>query len=138
MKLKCIRKKANERPTLDEVIINKDRLWVMDKNRRYTIFSLGLDCDNDSIAYLEIGYNIILVAVKCNNILIADVECYEYYEDYERYEPCEYYKWYEIEENITIQETHLYGDIFVLKKVGNNYCELNAKEIDLIMELLNK
>ena len=48
------------------------------------------------------------------------------------------YEWYEIEENITIQETPLYGDIFVLKKVGNNYCELNVKEIDLIMELLNK
>lgn len=123
MKIKCIRKKANERPTIDEVIINKDRLWVMDKNRRYTIFSLGLDCDNDSIAYLEIGYNIILVAIKTDNLTIANFEMYE---------------WYEIEENITIQETPLYGDIFVLKKVGNNYCELNVKEIDLIMELLNK
>lgn len=138
MKIKCIRKKANERPILEEVIINKNRLWVMDKNRRYTIFSISLDCNNDSIAYLELAYNIILVAVKCNNILIADVECYEYYEDYERYEPCEYYKWYEIEENITIQGIPLYGDIFVLKKVGNNYCELNVKEIDLIMDLLNK
>lgn len=123
MKIKCIRKKANERPTIDEVVINKDRLWVMDKNRRYTIFSLGLDCDNDSIAYLEIGYNIILVAIKTDNLTIANFEMYE---------------WYEIEENITIQETPLYGDIFVLKKVGNNYCELNVKEIDLIMELLNK
>ncbi len=123
MKLKCIRKKANERPTLDEVIINKDRLWVMDKNRRYTIFSLGLDCDNDSIAYLELAYNIILVAIKTDNLTIADFEMYE---------------WYEIEENITVQDIKLYGDIFVLKKVGNNYCELNVKEIDLIMDLLNK
>lgn len=123
MKIKCIRKKANERPILDEVIINKNRLWVMDKNRRYTLFSLGLECDNDSIAYLEIGYNIILVAIKTDNFTIADFEMYE---------------WYEIEENITIQETPLYGDIFVLKKVGNNYCELNVKEIDLIMDLLNK
>ena len=122
MKLKCIRKKANERPTLDEVIINKDRLWVMDKNRRYTIFSLGLDCDNDSIAYLELAYNIILVAIKTDNLTIADFEMYE---------------WYEIEENITVQDIKLYGDIFVLKKVGNNYCELNVKEIDLIMDLLN-
>ena len=122
MKLKCIRKKANERPMIDEVIINKDRLWVMDRNKKYTLFSLGLDCDNDSIAYLELAYNIILVAIKTDNLTIADFEMYE---------------WYEIEENITIQETPLYGDIFVLKKVGNNYCELNVKEIDLIMDLLN-
>lgn len=122
MKLKCIRKKANERPMIDEVIINKDRLWVMDRNKKYTIFSLGLDCDNDSIAYLELAYNIILVAIKTDNLTIADFEMYE---------------WYEIEENITVQDIKLYGDIFVLKKVGNNYCELNVKEIDLIMDLLN-
>ena len=123
MKLKCIRKKANERPMIDEVIINKDRLWVMDRNKKYTLFSLGLDCDNDSIAYLELAYNIILVAIKTDNLTIADFEMYE---------------WYEIEENITVQDIKLYGDIFVLKKVGNNYCELNVKEIDLIMDLLNK
>ena len=122
MKLKCIRKKANERPIIDEVIINKDRLWVMDRNKKYTLFSLGLDCDNDSIAYLELAYNIILVAIKTDNLTIADFEMYE---------------WYEIEENITVQDIKLYGDIFVLKKVGNNYCELNVKEIDLIMDLLN-
>ncbi len=122
MKLKCIRKKANERPMIDEVIINKDRLWVMDRNKKYTLFSLGLDCDNDSIAYLELAYNIILVAIKTDNLTIADFEMYE---------------WYEIEENITVQDIKLYGDIFVLKKVGNNYCELNVKEIDLIMDLLN-
>ena len=122
MKLKCIRKKANEIPMIDEVIINKDRLWVMDRNKKYTLFSLGLDCDNDSIAYLELAYNIILVAIKTDNLTIADFEMYE---------------WYEIEENITVQDIKLYGDIFVLKKVGNNYCELNVKEIDLIMDLLN-
>ena len=122
MKLKCIRKKANERPMIDEVIITKDRLWVMDRNKKYTLFSLGLDCDNDSIAYLELAYNIILVAIKTDNLTIADFEMYE---------------WYEIEENITVQDIKLYGDIFVLKKVGNNYCELNVKEIDLIMDLLN-
>lgn len=122
MKLKCIRKKANERPMIDEVIINKDRLWVMDRNKKCTLFSLGLDCDNDSIAYLELAYNIILIAIKTDNLTIADFEMYE---------------WYEIEENITVQDIKLYGDIFVLKKVENNYCELNVKEIDLIMDLLN-
>lgn len=123
MKLKCIRKKANERPILEEVIINKDRLWVMDKNRRYTLFSLPLTSESDSIAYLELDYNIILIALTTDDYVSMDIEQYEYFE---------------IEYNLTISETALYGDIFVLKKVGNNYCELNVKEIDLIMELLNK
>lgn len=123
MKLKCIRKKANERPILEEVIINKDRLWVMDKNRRYTLFSLPLTSESDSIAYLELDYNIILIALTTDDYVGMDIEQYEYFE---------------IEYNLTISETALYGDIFVLKKVGNNYCELNVKEIDLIMELLNK
>lgn len=52
MKLKCIRKKINERPIIDEVIINDGRLWVMDNDRRHTLFSLNLECNNDSIAYL--------------------------------------------------------------------------------------
>lgn len=39
--------------------------------------------------------------------------------------------------NITIQGVTLYGDIFVLKKVGNKYYELNVEEIDLIMDILN-
>lgn len=137
MKLKCIRKKANEKPMLEEVTINNDKLWVMDNNKKYVIFSLSLDCDNDNIAYIEIEQNIILVAVKCNNILIDDIECYEYYKDYEHYEFCEYYKHYELEENITIQGIPLYGDVFVLKKAGNSYCELNVEEIDRVMELLN-
>ncbi len=123
MKLKCIRKKANEKPILEEVTINNDRLWVMDKNRRYTLFSLPLTSESDSIAYLELDYNIILIALTTDDYVGMDIEQYEYFE---------------IEYNLTISETALYGDIFVLKKVGNNYCELNVKEIDLIMELLNK
>lgn len=122
MKLKCIRKKANERPILDEVIINKDRLWVMDKNRRYTLFSLPLTSESDSIAYLELDYNIILIALTTDDYVGMDIEQYEYFE---------------IEYNLTISETALYGDVFVLKKAGNSYCELNVEEIDRVMELLN-
>lgn len=123
MKLKCIRKKANERPMIDEVIINKNRLWVMDKNRRYTLFSLPLTSESDSIAYLELDYNIILIALTTDNYVGMDIEQYEYFE---------------IEYNLTINETALYGDIFVLKKVNNKYYELTVEEIDKIMELLNK
>ncbi len=123
MKLKCIRKRAKEKAMIDEVIINKERLWVMDKNRRYTLFSLPLTSESDSIAYLELGYNIILIALKTDDYVGMDIEQYEYFE---------------IEYNLTINETALYGDIFVLKKVNNKYYELTLEEIDRIMELLNK
>ncbi len=123
MKLKCIRKRAKEKVMIDEVIINNERLWVMDKNRRYTLFSLPLTSESDSIAYLELGYNIILIALKTDDYVGMDIEQYEYFE---------------IEYNLTINEIALYGDIFVLKKVNNKYYELTLEEIDRIMELLNK
>ena len=79
MKVKCIRKKANEKPVLDEVIINNSTLYVLDNDKRHCIFSLNLECNNDSIAYLELKYNIILVGIKTENIACADFEMHEIY-----------------------------------------------------------
>lgn len=131
MNVKCIRKKVNEKPIIDEVIINDDKLYVLDNDRRHSIFSLNLECNNDSIAYLELAYNIILVGIKTENIACADFEMHEIY--YDIFDTDKTFK-----KNMIIQEVQLYGDIFVLKKVGNKFYDLNTEEIDLIINILNK
>ena len=130
MNVKCIRKKVNEKPIIDEVIINDDKLYVLDNDRRHSIFSLNLECNNDSIAYLELAYNIILVGIKTEKIAGTDIDMHEIYDIYDTDET---YK-----KNISIKGVQLYGDIFVLKKIGNKYYDLNVEEIDLIMDILNK
>ena len=116
MKIKCIRKKANDRPFLDEVSIENETMYVY--NRQRVIYRIDLS----KITFFEIDYNIVLIGNTDSNVFSVILE--EIYDMTEK--------------NIKIDGKTLYGDIFIVKKIDNNILGLTTYEFDKGLDLLNK